>query len=311
MSVASETTTERNPRKPRKSTPRGQNAKMKMSIKKASQALGAVVTDVDLSNDLSGKEINALREALNEHALLLFPDQDIEPEAHVAFSKRFGVLEHHVLSDALLKDLPEIYILSTLKKRGKRVGRAGAGHYWHSDLSYMAEPSLGSLLRAIEVPEVGGDTMFANLAQAYDALSDTMKAFVDGLVIEHSFEKVLSRVVSLGLNKPFTAEQLEKTPPVTHPLVRTHPETGRKILFLSPGFTTRIVGMTDKESEALLGFLEEHATQPQFVYRHSWKPNDIVFWDNRSLMHYAVADYDYETVRRHMHRTTIRGEVPF
>ena len=309
MSVASESAESTRTRKAKRQAPkRRRSAKSKMSIAKASQALGALVTDVDLSQEFSDADIAALREAFNTHGLLLFRDQDITPEAHVAFSKRFGVLEHHVLNDALLEGLPEIYILSNLKKNGKRVGRAGAGHYWHSDLSYMAQPSLGSLLRSIEVPEVGGDTMFANLALAYDALSEPMKSFLEGLDVEHSFAKVQSAVVNLGLNKPLTPEQLAQTPPVIHPLVRVHPESGRKSIFLSPGFTTGIVGMTNEESTALLDFLADHASQHRFVYRHAWKPNDVVFWDNRTLMHYAIGDYDYDNDRRHMHRTTIRGD---
>ena len=309
MSIASETAgAERAGKAGKQAPPRRGVAESKMTVTKASQALGALVRDIDLSRDFPDAEIATLRDAFNTHGLLLFRDQDISPEAHVAFSRRFGELEHHVLNDALLDGLPEIYILSNLKKDGKRVGRAGAGHYWHSDLSYMAQPSLGSLLRAIEVPEVGGDTMFANLALAYDALSAPMRSFLEGLEAEHSFAKVQSVVKNLGLNEPITPEQLARTPPVIHPLVREHPETGRKSLFLSPGFTTGIVGMTREESAALLDFLADHASQPRFVYRHAWRPNDIVFWDNRTLMHYAINDYDYEKDRRHMHRTTIRGE---
>lgn len=292
----------------REAPPRRAAARPEMTIARASRALGATVSGIDLSQDFSDAEIAALRDAFNTHGLLLFRGQDVSPEDHVRFSRRFGELEHHVLNDALLDGLPEIYILSNLKKDGKRVGRAGAGHYWHSDLSYMEAPSLGSLLRAIEVPEVGGDTMFANLAAAYDALSAPMKSFLAGLEAEHHFAKVQSRVMSLGLNKPLTPEQLAQTPPVVHPLVRAHPETGRKSLFLSPGFTTGIVGMTPEESAALLDFLAGHAAEPRFVYRHQWQPNDVVFWDNRTLMHYAIDDYDYERDRRHMHRTTIRGE---
>ena len=288
--------------------PRRAAARPEMTIARASRALGATVSGIDLSQDFSDAGIAALRDAFNTHGLLLFRGQDVSPEDHVRFSRRFGELEHHVLNDALLDGLPEIYILSNLKKDGRRVGRAGAGHYWHSDLSYMEAPSLGSLLRAIEVPEVGGDTMFANLAAAYDALSAPMKSFLAGLEAEHHFAKVQSRVMSLGLNKPLTPEQLAQTPPVVHPLVRAHPETGRKSLFLSPGFTTGIVGMTPEESAALLDFLAGHAAEPRFVYRHQWQPNDVVFWDNRTLMHYAIDDYDYERDRRHMHRTTIRGE---
>ena len=283
----------------------------KLEIRRASHSLGAEILGVDLRQELPDLTIAGIRDALNTHCLLLFRDQDITPEQHVAFSRRFGDLEHHVLAEYLMPGFPEIYILSNVKKNGKTIGRAGVGEYWHSDLQYLAKPSLGSILHAVEVPEVGGDTIFANQAAAYDALSDGMKDLLDGLQVVHHFAKARNMSANLGHARPFSDEELKKTPPVTHPAVRTHPETGRKALYVSPGFALNFVGMTEAESRPILEFLFEHATNPRFTYRHKWRANDIVFWDNRSLMHYAVQDYDHATDRRHMQRTTISGDTPF
>jgi taurine dioxygenase len=282
-----------------------------ITITPASPALGAVVSGIDLSRKQSPATIRRLRAALCEHSLLLFRDQHMTPEQQVAFSRRFGELEHHVLKDALMAGLPEIYILSTLRKNGKPVGRAGAGHYWHSDLSYMAKPSLGSLLYALEIPEVGGDTMFTNTAAAYDALSAPMRKFLGTLRAEHSFARIAARSARLGYARPINADDIARTPDVVHPVVRTHPETGRKALYVNPGFTTRIVNLSEEEGSAVLEFLYRHMTRPEFIYRHRWQQFDAVFWDNRSLNHYAVDDYDHQKARRHMYRTTLKGDTPF
>ena len=283
----------------------------KLEIKRASPALGAEILNVDLREDLPDESIAEIRTALNENSLVLIRDQDITPEQHVAFSRRFGKQEIHVLTEYLLPDLPEILVLSNLKKNGKSVGRGGVGEYWHSDLQYMAKPSLGSIMHAFEVPEIGGDTMFANQFAAYDALSDGMKDLLDGLQVVHHFAKAQYNSAQVGFARPYSEEELKKTPPVSHPAVRTHPETGRKALYVSPGFALNFVGMTEEESRPLLEFLYEHAINPRFIYRHKWRANDIVFWDNRSLMHYAVQDYDHAKDRRHMHRTTISGDEPY
>ena len=285
--------------------------KSKLDTRPASHVLGAEILGIDLREKQSAETIAALRDTLAKHSLLLFRDQDITPEQHVAFSRRFGKLEHHVLAEYLLPGIPEIYVLSNIKKRGKTIGRAGVGEYWHSDLQYLAKPSLGSIMHAIEVPEVGGDTMFANQIAAYEALSDGMKKLLDGLQVVNHFAKARYLSSSGGYARPFTDEELKKTPPVSHPAVRIHPETGKKALYVSPGFALNFVGMTEAESRPILEFIYEHSINPRFIYRHNWRAHDIVFWDNRSLMHYAVQDYDRDNDRRHMQRTTISGERPY
>ncbi len=286
-------------------------SKVKLDIHPASSALGAEILGIDLRERQSPGTIAAMRDALNEHSLLLFRDQDISPDQHVAFSRRFGKLEHHVLAEYLLPDHPEIYVLSNIRKKGKTIGRAGVGEYWHSDLQYLAKPSLGSIMHAIEVPEVGGDTMFANQVAAYDALSDGMKELLGGLRLVNHFAKARHYSAQVGYARPFSDEELKKTPPVVHPVVRTHPETGRKALYVSPGFALYFEGMTEAESRPILEFIYKHTINPRFIYRHQWRPHDLVFWDNRSLMHYAVQDYDHAKDRRHMQRTTISGDKPF
>lgn len=278
-------------------------------IRPASRALGAEVVGFDLgSSNVDDDVIAEFRRALAENCILLMRDQKITPDQHVSFSRRFGELEHHVLNDYLLPGHPEIYIISNVKENEKPVGRAGAGQYWHTDLSYVKCPSLGSLMYAVEVPETGGDTMFANMYKAYDALSEPMKRFLSGLKGVHDFAYTQATYIApAGRTKPASPEQLAKTPPVEHPLVRTHPETGRKSLYVSPGMMTHIAGLAPAEGRAILGFLFEHVTRPEFVYRHRWQVGDLVFWDNRAAIHCAVDDYGPED-RRLMYRTTIKGD---
>ncbi len=161
------------------------------------------------------------------------------------------------------------------------------------------------------MPAVGGDTMWANMYLAYDTLSEPMKAFIAGLKAVHDYSHAYDTYFAkLPDRPPLTPEQRAKTPPVTHPMVRTHPVTGRKALYVNPGFTKGIVGMPEEESQPILDFLHRHSTRPEFTYRHKWRVHDMMFWDNRCSMHYALADYDF-SVRRHMHRTTIAGDAPY
>jgi taurine dioxygenase len=175
----------------------------------------------------------------------------------------------------------------------------------------MEKPSLGSLLLCHEMPEIGGDTMWANMVQAYDTLSEVMKGFLSGLKAVHDYSHAYDTYFAhLKERPPLTPEQRTKTPPVEHPMVRTHPVTGRKALYVNPGFTTGIAGMPREESQPILDFLFRHATRPEFIYRHKWRVHDMIFWDNRCTMHYALSDYDF-SVRRHMHRTTVAGDAPY
>jgi taurine dioxygenase len=283
---------------------------MMLSVKKLSPACGAEVSGLDLTRPLGADRVQELHHALGENGLLIFRNVQLTPGQHVAFSRQFGPLESHVLGEFNLKEHPEVLVVSNVKEEGKFKGIVYAGQYWHSDLSYKAKPSLGSLLLCHEMPEIGGDTMWANMYAAYVTLSDVMKNLLSGLRAVHDYSHAYDTYFA-GVKErpPLTPEQRAKTPPVEHPVVRTHPVTGRKALYVNPGFTRGIAGMAKEESQPILDFLFRHATRPEFIYRHSWRVHDLVFWDNRCTMHYALNDYDF-SVRRHMHRTTVQGDAP-
>jgi taurine dioxygenase len=279
----------------------------KISIRKLSSAAGAEVAGIDVKKPLEAAEVRRLHKALGENGVLLFRGLDMTPEEHIAFSRQFGPLEAHVIGEFALKTHPEVFVVSNVKEGGKLKGAVYAGQYWHSDLSYMNKPSLGSLLYCHEMPRIGGDTMFANMFMAYETLSVPMRKFIGGLSAIHDYSHAYDTYFAhLKERPPLTPEQRAKTPPVEHPMVRVHPVTRKKALYVNPGFTTGIVGMPKDESQPILDMLFRHSTRPEFIYRHKWAVRDMLFWDNRGVMHYALADYDF-SVRRHMHRTTIAG----
>jgi taurine dioxygenase len=240
----------------------------------------------------------------------VFRDQRIMPTQQVEFSRRFGPLQIHVLRQFQLPSDPEVLIISNIKRDGQPIGLGDAGHYWHSDLSYKAVPSLGSMLHAQELPAEGGDTLFANQHTAWEALPPHLQRAVEGATAEHSY---LAKYAELQRRNPWrpnlTQAQIDEVVPAVHPIVRTHPETGRKALFVSEHFTTRIIGLPEDESRALLDELFDHSTRPEHIYRHQYLPGDMVFWDNRSVMHLAAGCP--EDQRRMLYRTTIEGDVPF
>lgn len=273
-------------------------------------ALGAEVVGLDLNQPLSSADFQRIHRAHLDHHVVVFRDQRITPAQQVAFSRRFGPLQIHVLHQFQLANHPEILIVSNVVENGKPIGLGDAGHFWHSDLSYKEKPSLGSLLHAIELPAQGGDTLFANMHTAWETLPPALQRKVEGLRAEHTY---LARYAELQKRSPWrpnlTPEQIAQVKPVVHPVVRTHPETGRKALFVSEHFTTRILGLPDDESRALLDELFAHSVKPAHVYRHQWREHDLVFWDNRSLLHLAGGTPD--DLRRVMYRTTIEGDAPF
>jgi len=282
-----------------------------MTIRRLSAALGAEVTGIDLRDPQRQENIRVLEQALGEHGILLFRGARIDPEQHIAFSRRFGELEAHVVSQFAHPEHPEIFVVSNVIEDGQLKGAVYAGQYWHSDLSYTATPSMGSLLHCREMPEVGGDTLWANMYLAYETLSAPLQRFLGSLRAVHDYGHAYDTYFAhLKERPPLTAEQRAKVPPVEHPAVRTHPVTGRRALYVNPGFTTRFAGMTVEESRAILDYLFRHATRQEFLYRHKWRVDDLVFWDNRCTMHYALADYDF-SVRRHMLRTTVAGSAPY
>ena len=272
--------------------------------------LGAEIEGLDLARPLDAETFAAVRKAfLASEGVLVLRDQRISPEQHIAFSRRFGPLMIHVLKQYLLPGHPEILQVSNVIRDGKPVGLGDAGRYWHSDLSYVAEPSLGSLLLAQELPEKGGDTSFANMYAAYEALTPLVKRRIDGLRAVHSYRNSYDRMAGSTFRPPLTEAQKAEVQEVVHPVVRTHPETGRKALFVNQGFTSRILDVPEDESRELLDLLFAHSTEPRFVYRHRWRDFDLVFWDNRCAIHLAHGCPPEQ--RRHLHRTTVQGNAPF
>ncbi|WP_343728360.1 TauD/TfdA family dioxygenase [Duganella sp.] len=272
--------------------------------------LGAEIVGLDLNRPLPQRDFQRIHKAHLDHHLLVFRDQRITPQQQVDFSRRFGPLQIHVLRNFQLPSHPEVLIISNIIENGKPLGLGDAGHFWHSDLSYKDKPSLGSMLHAQELPLEGGDTLFANMHLAYDTLPAALRHAVHGARAEHSY---LAQYEELRRRSPFrpalTQAQIDEVKPVLHPVVRRHPETGREALFVSEHFTTRIDGIPDDESRALLAELFAHSVKPEHVYRHRWAPHDLVFWDNRSLMHLAGGTPEH--LRRKLYRTTIEGDVPF
>ena len=284
-------------------------ATMILETRALSAALGAEV-DLDLSTPLEPETVGHVRRAVAEHGVLVFRHQDLTPEQHIACSRQFGTLEEHVFADALLPGHPEIYVLSNVVEGGRPQGRPYVGNYWHSDLSYMAEPSMGSMLYALEVPPIGGDTLFANMYLAFQTLSPGLRRLLENLHAVHDFAYADQHIFSAREDgRGLRDEERPKVPAQDHPVVRSHPVTARSALFVNRGFTSRFADMTEEESQPLLGFLFQHSVNPAFIYRHRWQQGDLLFWDNRCTMHNAIRDYGADQ-RRHMHRTTIRGERP-
>jgi taurine dioxygenase len=283
-----------------------------MQINRLSEALGAEISGIDVAH-LGESDFDVVREAFHEHQVIVFRDQKLSVEDHIAFSRRFGDLEIHISTDNLLKDNPEILLVTNKMENGRYIGVENAGDEWHSDLSYMPKPSLGSLLYALEISEEGGDTEWTNMYRAYDTLPEATRKRIEGLKARHSFNRFRNpRVPIPAKHKEGARERYEKISPpdVIHPVVRTHEATGRKALYISPRFTIGIEGLPEDEAQALLDELIAHSIQRQFVYHHEWRLGDLLFWDNRCTVHLACRGIPEGQIR-HMHRTTISGDVPY
>jgi len=265
-------------------------------------ALGAEIAGLDLSRPLDDAVFAEVEAAFHEHVVLVFPDQNWTPAQQVAFTARFGPVEEHPLrSRPGLPEHPEVLVL--VNKPGTRGAR---NDIWHSDISFSETPPLGSVLYGLQIPEGRGDTMFCNMIRAYAALSPALREMLRPLRALHSAAGLAQRNNAGDNNASPIAEVPDA---VEHPVVRTHPGSGRLALYINPWFTERFAGMTHEESRPLIDFLCTEATRPENVYRHRWRPRDVVMWDNRAAMHYAVRDYD-ETMVRIMHRTTALGDRP-
>jgi taurine dioxygenase len=276
-------------------------------------ALGAEILGIDLSQPLDDPAFDELVALFHRYEVVFLRDQHITPDQHVAFSRRLGELEVHVRKDCLRPGYPEIFVVSNIIENGRPIGSQDAGQFWHSDLCYLREPSRASVFHALEVPEqdgkVLGDTMFASATAAYAALPAALKTEIENLRAVQSYAKGYYSSRRSGPRTPLTEEQQAKTPDIEHPLVRIHPFTGKKCLFVNEGYTARLAGLPATQGDALLRYLLEHATRPAFIYRHNWRAGDLLLWDNCSTQHKAVADYELP-LRRRMERTTLKGSVP-
>jgi len=277
-----------------------------IKINRIAGALGAEVSGVDLSRPLPDAAIAEIRTALLDNLVLFFRDQHLTPEQHLAFGHRFGEFQIHDFV-AGMAEHPQII---EVRKEPEEKRNFGGG--WHTDVSYLERPALGSVLYAREVPETGGDTLFANQYLAYEALSDGMKRMLDGMVAIHSARRPYgvnaARAFEPGPSSMSFHFSETAHAEAEHPVVRTHAETGRKALYVNGTFTTRFKGMTEEESAPLLHYLFQHAVRPEFTCRFRWQRNSVAFWDNRCVQHNAVNDY--HGTRRVMHRVTLEGERP-
>ncbi len=285
---------------------------MRPPVKKSGAACGAEIV-FDLARDIDDATFREIQGAFHENIVVVFRGQQLSNQGHVEFSSRFGELEIHIVKKYLLSGFPEILLISNIRdERGGHIGLADAGFTWHTDTSYRRRPSRCSLLYAKEVPHRDGgplgDTLFANTIAAYEALPETTKKRIGGLKAIHRYSA--RRRVANSPRPKLTPQQLAETPDIAHPIVRTHPYTGRKSLYVTAGECVGIDGMPEDEAVDLIAELDTHCVRPEFLYRHEWQVGDLLMWDNAASMHLAICDYALPE-RRLMHRTTVVGTVPF
>ncbi|HVF64264.1 MAG TPA: TauD/TfdA family dioxygenase [Casimicrobiaceae bacterium] len=277
-----------------------------MIIRPLATGFGAEVLGLDFSRELDDGRFAQIEAAWTAHRILIFRDLAMTPAQHIAFTRRFGPL--HIMEPAQY-NLPghaEIFVVSNVEEGGKAVGMKRAGWGWHSDGEDKALPNAGSLLHAIELPPEGGDTLFADMASAWDALPDSTRTRLTGR--RACFSRIRLHHVHYPHLPALTDEDKAKRPDVWHPIARRHPKSKRTALYVGR-WASAIEGMRDEEANALIAELQEFSTQSRFVYRHRWRPRDAVLWDNRCTQHCATP-FDDAKYRRHMHRTTIEGETP-
>ncbi len=264
---------------------------------------GARIRGLDLGR-ATDDQVRAVRTALAQHKVLFFSEQDLDPDAQVALGRRLGeITESHPVVPGVDEDHPEIYALDSAE--------GGFADVWHTDVTFVRRPPLGSVLRAVVLPPTGGDTQWADLQLAYESLSAPVQRLADQLVAVHDGTREFGYYLAQrqAAETLWEGERYRALVPVEHPVVRVHPETGRKGLFVNPGFTSHLVGVSDAESRSLLDLFYAHITKPEHIVRHRWSVGDVAMWDNRSTVHYANRDYGDQ--RRVMHRITLRGDEPY
>lgn len=281
-----------------------------MQVSRLSPGIGAEITDVDVSGPLDDAGFGQVLDALLSHQVIVIRDQKLSPEQQKAFSRRLGDLDIHISDKYKMEGHPEVLILSNRKVNGEWVGATNAGDEWHTDLHYMERPAKFTMLHALEVPRNGGETAFINIHAAYEALPEQTKARIAGLRGVNSWNRLRNPRVRVPEQHGDGKEVYDTGhPDVLHPVVRTHPETGRKALYVSPRHTLTIDGMSDEESEALLQELFAAQQRPEFTYVHKWRLGDLVVWDNRCTLHKGCGGIEPPGIR-HLHRTVVAGSIP-
>ena len=295
---------------------------MALSVTPLSDALGAEVRGLDLSQRISDAQFDEVLAAWYRYLVLVFPDQQLSIEQHIAFSRRFGPLQVHPSRKYILPDNPEILLLTNRRgEDGNYVSLRDGGTVWHSDLSYMRFPSMASLLHAIDVPETGGDTAWVNMYAVYDTLPEALKRRIEGLSAVHQFDqaenpRLIPPPAKGGEHGQGTMWQKKsaavkaRTPDASHPMVRIHPITENKALYVNPRFTIRIEDMAADAGEALLLELFDHAERSEHLYRHRWTRNELILWDNRCSQHLACGGVPDDQLRT-LQRTTVCGDRPY
>jgi taurine dioxygenase len=284
-----------------------------LDVRPLSGTIGAEVRGVDAKQVLAPDTVAAIRGALLEHKVIFLPDQHLDAAQHVAFARLFGELTpaHPVIPG--IKGHPEVFEInygSVEQYKSAGLTERTNDLTWHTDVTFMEQPPLGSILNAVVMPPSGGDTMFADMHAAYEGLSETMRGFVDTLTAVHDGKRQFGAILEKRkAGGDWEGEQILDLEPVEHPVVRTHPETGRRSLFVNPGFTQRIKGLSAHESRTLLDFLYAHSTQAEYTVRYHWHTGDLGFWDNRTTMHAVVRDFGAQP--RVIQRVTIHGDTPF
>lgn len=297
---------------------------MSLNIERSGAPLGHRILDLDVRH-IDNAKFREIQNAFDQYGVIVIPGQTLTPDDHIRFSARFGSLETFTVGTYNLPSHPEIFVVSNIIENNRPIGMSDAGQFWHTDTCFKKAPARGSIMYAIEVPtregKPLGDTMFASTAAAYDALPElrrnqlmTFKAihsFANRIAVAQTRNQASAMDEAMAEHLRAAREKAKaENPDVEHPLVRTHPVTGRRALYLSDLLTSGIVGMSDEDGHALIAELLAHCTRPEFVYRHQWSVGDLVLWDNCSTIHNAIPDYKLPE-RRRMHRTTLSGSVPF
>jgi taurine dioxygenase len=283
-----------------------------MQINRLSNALGAEVIGIDVS-DIDEATFNEIHEAFLEHLILVFRDQDLTQLQQIKFSEHYGEVEVHLALDHLHPETDKVILTSNKQVNGRYIGAVSAGDYWHSDLSCKAQPNLASFLLARELPAEGGDTGFCNQYAALETLPDELRQQIEGRNAIHTFNRMRNPRVKVPEMHKGDAKMryADRAPPDgIHPISRTHPETGRKALYVAHRFTVGIEGMSDEESRPILDAIFEHQLNDELIYRHNWRLGDMIMWDNRCTTDHAYGGIPAGQIR-HMHRTSLIGDVPF